>query len=224
MIIDCLSDLHGYYPDMPGGDLLLIGGDLTKSGRLWEFKLFFEWLAKQRYEKKIVIGGNHDHALKGVSLKHFNEVFDTDATYLLDSGCEYRGLKIWGSPYTPKFGSWEFMKPSDELKAHWDLIPQNTDILLTHGPAHMILDATCRGALVGCPELRAAIGKKRPAIHIFGHIHESRGEWKGSYNAYNVAHVDENYIPHDDFLRLILGEDDGICEDPLSVEARWMVF
>jgi len=28
MIIDCISDLHGYYPELEGGDLLIIAGDL----------------------------------------------------------------------------------------------------------------------------------------------------------------------------------------------------
>jgi hypothetical protein len=29
MIIDCIADLHGHYPKLDGGDLLIICGDLT---------------------------------------------------------------------------------------------------------------------------------------------------------------------------------------------------
>ena len=36
MIIDCLSDLHGHYPSLDGGDLLIVAGDLTARDKLEE--------------------------------------------------------------------------------------------------------------------------------------------------------------------------------------------
>ena len=75
--------------------------------------------------------------------------------YLCDSGLEFEGLKIWGSPYTPTFGKWNFMRNrGDEIKKHWDLIPSDVDILVTHGPPYGIFDETIDGIHAGCEDLR----------------------------------------------------------------------
>ena len=55
--------------------------------------------------------------------------------YLEDSSCEVLGYKIWGSPWTPWFCDWGFnARRGEESKSHWDKIPNDTDIILTHGP------------------------------------------------------------------------------------------
>src|SRR5690606_32317587 len=62
-----------------------------------------------------------------------------------------------------------------ELAAKWALIPDDTDVLVTHGPPHGILDRTYDHEPVGCEQLRIALGRVRPRVHVFGHIHEGYG-------------------------------------------------
>lgn len=53
---------------------------------------------------------------------------------------------------------------------------------LTHGPPFRILDQNNGGIQCGCPAVARKIEQVRPALHVFGHIHESHGavvrEWK----------------------------------------------
>lgn len=205
MIIDLLSDLHGYLPVLQGGDLLIIAGDITASDRLDQWNKFFIWLKAQQYEKKVLIAGNHDGFLEqcistqAASDMGLNE--NEGFTYLCDSGTEYQGLKIWGSPWTPAFFNWHFMKyTNDELRQVWDKIPMDTDILITHGPAYGVLDE-CRGGHAGCNELRKAIDRVKPGLHVFGHIHEQGGKHLLHKHlgpntlCVNASIMDENYRP-----------------------------
>ena len=100
MDITCISDLHGFFPVLEGGDLLLIAGDLTARDEPHEIEEFKEWLRKQSYSKKVLIGGNHDNFF--FNLENPAVYFD-EAIYLCDSGTEFEGLKIWGSPWTKNF-------------------------------------------------------------------------------------------------------------------------
>lgn len=98
MIIDCVSDLHGFYPELPGGDLLIVAGDLTSSDCLYEYDKFHDWALTQDYKNVIVIGGNHDHFLQ--KNPYYFPIDDDGFHYLCDSSTEFEGLKIWGSPWT----------------------------------------------------------------------------------------------------------------------------
>jgi hypothetical protein len=85
-------------------------------------------------------------------------------------------LRLWGSPWQPRFFDWAFnLDRGEPLRRVWEKIPPQTDILLTHGPPYGILDATFRGQLVGCEELLEAVARVRPRLHVFGHIHEAHG-------------------------------------------------
>jgi hypothetical protein len=55
MKIDCVADLHGFYPETPGGDVLIVGGDLTKSNRQWQYLEFRNWLRAQDYKHRILV-------------------------------------------------------------------------------------------------------------------------------------------------------------------------
>lgn len=218
MIIDCISDLHGELPDaqkyLPGGDILIIGGDLTASDKANQYDRFFNWLWPLKYERKILIAGNHDHKLESVIGSFDSLPFGFH--FLNDSGCDYKGFKIWGSPYTPKYGNWGYMcSRGEEMRKHWDLIPSDIDILITHGPPHGILDQTvrryeCRGANVGCEELYKVLytGKVKPKLHAFGHIHEGYGQtivqdFNGCLMV-NCSHMNENYEAVNPPIRIIL--------------------
>ena len=58
----------------------------------------------------------------------------------------------------------------------WAKIPDDVDVLITHGPPANILDRTYTGQYVGCPHLLARVQKIRPRLHVFGHIHEAYGQ------------------------------------------------
>lgn len=194
--IDCISDLHGYLPHLSGGDLLLIAGDLTGRDTKEEYARFLSWLGKLPYRCKVVIGGNHD----GLIEKRIVTLGTDPALnihYLCDSGIEFEGRKIWGSPWTPTFLNWHFMRDRGApIKEKWDKIPSDTDILVTHGPPWGILDKTEEGIAVGCEELRKAVLERvKPKIHCFGHIHEEGGRtetYEGT-RFVNASVVNERY-------------------------------
>lgn len=152
--------------------------------------MFANWIEDLPYKEIIIVAGNHDHYMA-----HGNIPFKR-ARYLMNSGCEVFGLKIWGSPYTPKFGPYPFMKERNQMKIIWAHIPKNLDILITHGPAYGILDMNDDHELCGCKALLEQVNERKPKIHIFGHIHEGYGEFSNETTKFlNVSYLDENYVP-----------------------------
>jgi Icc-related predicted phosphoesterase len=173
MKIDCISDLHGAYSKLDGGDLLIVAGDLTARDEPEQYNIFIDWLYRAKYDHKIFIAGNHDGFLQKVKFECYA---DPRVKYLRDSGVEIEGIKIWGSPWTPTFYNWHFMKDRGaEIRKMWDLIPKDTEILITHGPAFGLCDIV-NGKHAGCEELRAVIDTMpNLRLHVFGHIHEGYG-------------------------------------------------
>jgi Icc-related predicted phosphoesterase len=217
MKIDCIADLHGFLPKLEGGDLLIVAGDLTAHDHNFEYLKFFIWLDQQKYTKKIVIAGNHDQVLVKKGLVTIFK--GKDIEYLCDSGTEFQGLKIWGSPWTPWFHGVNpkckaFMRKDRLLTSKWAKIPMKTDILITHGPAYGILDGTPLedGSLYHCGSQSLYNWLKyveRPRYHIFGHIHEAYGseEHFATYNdkmmqSINCSYVNEHYQPTNNPVRI----------------------
>jgi Icc-related predicted phosphoesterase len=95
--------------------------------------------------------------------------------YLCDSGIEIEGIKFWGSPVQPWYHNWAFNKSLKTISKHWNEIPNDTDILITHVPPQSILDKNSRDEQCGCPQLTPRVNEVKPRYHIFGHIHESYG-------------------------------------------------
>ena len=212
MDITCISDLHGHYPKLDGGDLLIIAGDLTARDTINENIIFFSWLEKQNYKKKILIAGNHDNMIEDGLDLDFPEM---GIEYLCDSGTEFEGLKIWGSPWTALFHGVNpycraFMIAENLLANKWDEIPQDTDILITHMPPHGILDMTIRNEHVGSQSLVYKIGSmvNPPKLWVWGHIHEAYGRDQPIRNKpcimVNASHVNEHYLPINPPIRVIL--------------------
>lgn len=195
MIIDCISDLHGTVVGLEGGDLLIVAGDITALDEAEEYASYFQWLESQPYEKIVWIAGNHDGCIANRKVRIPK---DGKIEYLQDSGTEYKGLKIWGSPWTPTFQDWHFMKDRGKaIQAVWDKIPLDTDILITHGPPFGILDQVAGPynlmQNVGCQDLREKIEQlKQLKLHVFGHIHESHGV-QGKF--VNASIMNEDYDP-----------------------------
>ncbi len=211
MIIDAVSDLHGFYPSLEEGDLLIVAGDITAQDNSFEYDEFLLWLNKQKYRKKILVAGNHDMLIEKIGMPP--ESLPDNTEYLQDSGTEFEGLLIWGSPWTPWFRKVNpkctaFMKRDKELFDYWEKIPKKVDILVTHGPAYGILDGIplpWDGALyhAGSESLHGWLKYvERPRYHIFGHIHEAYGveEYFCTYDdnmmqSINCSHVNEKYKP-----------------------------
>lgn len=207
MKIVAISDTHGRHERMmplPKGDVLVVAGDFTSHGKLEQTKLFGEWLARQDFKHKIVVAGNHnldfqvDPYAVGELIGNEDNIY-----YLEDDELVIDGVKFYGSPWTPNYYDWAFMMPrgSDELKRVWAAIPEDTDVLITHGPPAGILDNARDGMKSGDADLLARVKQlKNLSAHIFGHIHEGHGmadfNWYGHGPVfYNVAICDIHYQP-----------------------------
>ena len=225
MIIDCIADLHGFFPKLEGGDLLIVAGDLTARDEEKQYLEFEAWLEVQDYRRKIVIAGNHDNFLVKYGHNLFCSTEQGQDQYLCDSGTEFESLKIWGSPWTKTFPG---MNPhckaftcdtEEQLWDKWDKIPHDTDILITHSPAHGVLDKICRKIILpdkrktffiemnGSYSLADKMAKLRPKLHIFGHIHEEGGkeiQYGTNTICINCSHVNEQYQPVNKPIRIIL--------------------
>ena len=194
MKIISLCDTHGMHNelDIPNGDVLVHAGDLTRAGTVDQMIELNKFLGGLPHKYKIIIAGNHDWCLQND--KWAKSIF-TNAVYLEDSSITIEGVKFYGSPWTPTFGYWAFMKQrGDEMMAVWDRIPNDTDILITHGPPFKKMDMTRRGELTGCWDLREKVKKVKPKYHIFGHIHENYGIEKDKHTTYiNASNLNEYY-------------------------------
>lgn len=190
MKIVCISDTHNKHDAVivPECDLLLHTGDFSSRGYRHELEAFVAWLDKQPAKHKVFISGNHDFICQS-SPEFVNEVVAKhDVNYLLDDFVELEGLKIYGSPWQPWFYNWAFNfnmnDDGTQAEKTWAKIPDDTDILLTHGPPHGVLDRVARlvtpdeDPCVGCPELKSRVLDVGPKLHVFGHIHESYGTTK----------------------------------------------
>ena len=204
MRIVCISDTHERHAqvEVPPGDILIHGGDFTMVGRLERVKQFSDWLESVRedggFRHVIVIAGNHDLCFDPRNFSYIPGVSTLlgNATYLDDSGCQPEGLKIWGSPISPQFLEWAFMRqPGEDIRRHWNMIPEDTDVLITHTPPLGILDQpTPQSPGVGCADLLEKVKEVRPKLHVFGHIHGGYGIKKIDGTVYvNASLLDEAY-------------------------------
>jgi predicted phosphodiesterase len=215
--ITVLSDTHtrhGLIPltDLPGGDLLIHAGDIMNSGYnrndIWDFGYWFQSL--KQYEDKVFIAGNHDRMFQNhpEDVKGWLDKFG-DIIYLQDDDLVLYGdgpngdmpennIRIYGLPHTPEFYSWAFNVPrnSHEMQEIMNNIPDNTDILVTHGPPYGILDTISPRSYqaLGCEVLRDRVKQVRPKLHIFGHIHGGRGvEYIDGTLFINASVLNEQY-------------------------------
>ncbi len=203
--IVCLSDTHNSNAqiDVPDGDILIHSGDATITGTTEEIRLFNRWFSGLPHKHKIFVAGNHDRLFEREP-RSAKMLLDKSVVYLQDSACEIDGLKIYGSPWQPRFYDWAFnLMRGKELAEKWKLIPDDVDILITHGPPNGILDEVPREwgiDYTGCEELRkrvediAAFGRLK--LHVFGHIHCGYGiDERFGITFVNASNCDEQYHP-----------------------------
>jgi Icc-related predicted phosphoesterase len=214
MKIICISDTHNLHKDLkiPDGDILIHAGDMTCVGGIDEIKEFNQWLGTLPHRHKIVIAGNHDLYLE--SVPSMANVFITNAIYLNDSGIEIEGLKIWGSPISPNYGDWAFNRERGEaIRKHWEMIPEDTDILITHCPPFGILDwsdyaSQCEHTTMakkheGCKDLLEIVRQKiKPRLHVFGHLHNAHGQVKIGETLFINASI-VNTIQYNKWMKIV---------------------
>ncbi len=190
-----ISDTHGLHDllEIPPGDVLIHAGDMTRRGDLREVQAFDAFLARLEHRHKLVIAGNHDFcferqpALARAARAH--------ATYLEDEAIDVEGVRFYGSPWQPWFFDWAFnLRRGAEIRAKWQLIPPDIDVLITHGPPLGHGDVTVRGDAVGCADLLDRIREVKPRYHLFGHIHEAFGTSSdGTTTFVNASTLDFRY-------------------------------
>lgn len=179
MKIVAIADTHGLHENiiLPKGDMLIHAGDITLKGQHSETKDFMRWLARQPFTHKILIAGNHDFFLEKAGHEDLKKLLPEGAHYLCDSGITINGIKIWGSPYTPWFHGWAFNRQrGEDIHLHWQKIPDDTQLLITHGPPFGILDSNADEMHVGDKDLLRAVQRVKPLLHLFGHVHEGYGK------------------------------------------------
>lgn len=209
MRIVAFSDTHGSHEELviPRGDVLVFAGDCCNYGRLQELGSFLRWIEKLRFPGPIIfVPGNHDWPCEnqqqlarewchdvGVHLLigHPTRKVINDTSYL-----------FYGHPWTPRFNDWAFNvdRDSPEMVAQVQQIPPGLDVLISHGPPLGILDRE-HNMNLGCAVLLDRIAHVRPAVTIFGHIHDGHGESiiklasakELVTRCYNVSVMDRNY-------------------------------
>lgn len=171
----------------------------------WLDSDFRPWLEKLRalgVEEIVGIAGNHDFVFEDKGLVPD----DLPWSYLEDSGCVVGGVHIWGVPWVPNlFPRWAFSPPPpfqgvDRLALAYDAVPDDTDLLLSHGPPYGYLDFVAPqfgSTHVGASQANDALIRVQPKVFICGHIHEqghrSETHRRSGTILYNVAHVNESY-------------------------------
>ena len=222
-----MSDTHGRHRQVPlpkSADVLIHAGDLTQRGEAGTLQDLANYLADlqqqrqgtPRFQRVILIAGNHDVTLqpsfyqrqqryarvRPMDCEKAVQALKASCTYLEDKSCSLWpnscGLRVYGSPWSPEFGEWAFTKPLGEMEPLWQAIPDDTDILITHGPPYKRGDQVHRHEHVGCPALLDHVQRRvKPRLHVFGHIHEERGwvGYDGQTLFVNASNVDLRYRP-----------------------------
>jgi len=208
-----LSDTHGWHEhkvnawleeiaEQEQPDVIVHSGDFMKHAMKYQdFKAFVEWYQKLPFKHKILVPGNHDMWTEFLENNAYlkGQLVPKDLHLLICESVVIDGVKFYGSPYTPWYYDWGFQLYRHEQEVHWKDIPDDTDVLITHGPAKGVLDyinvidGVPKEAL-GCEYLTQRIGELDIKAHLFGHIHAAygRSEQQG-YTALNSAIVGEDY-------------------------------
>lgn len=175
------SDTHTYHGllEVPKNiDMAIFSGDCSNPRDAYrnepEVWNFIEWYASLDIKYKIFVAGNHDSSIekRHITKKDFE---NKGIIYLENESVTIEGLNIWGSPYSPTFNDWCFMKARDKLNRVWETIPDNTDIVVVHGAPKGILDLSYNKKneleFCGCSALKKRVLKLQPSLCLFGHIH-----------------------------------------------------
>lgn len=199
-----ISDTHWNHNKLklPDGDILICAGDICMP---WHNNLldYIIWMSKQKHSFKILIAGNHDKIIQNNKSLYMNLFKKYDIIYLEDSGFEINGIKFWGTPWTPKRLNNKndaFTLKRKDLIHKWNLIPFDTNVLISHCPPYGVGDNNTK-LYKTLPYQSGDYGLKKTIsrlenlkLHIFGHQHFGRGVYKGTNNVVFInASLNENH-------------------------------
>lgn len=195
-----ISDTHGRHKEitnhLPDADVIIHCGDFSGRGTENEIRDFLKWYSKlDKYQYKIFIAGNHEKLFED-SGYFARTLVPKNVIYLQDSGIEIEGLYFYGSPVQLPFNNWAFNKSEEKLNQHWEAIPDNVDVLITHTPPYNILDnVSGENKHFGSMTLyKHVLERIKPRINCFGHIHSSHGIKKLNGTIFiNASNLDEDY-------------------------------
>ena len=212
MKIVAISDTHNKLDEIeiPDGDVLVHAGDLTMGGSIEEFyKLNYDLgKIKHKFSHILLNAGNHDHLCE--SNPAFAKQLITNAKLLIEEEIIIDNIKFYFSPFSNWFYNWSFNFPETDLEngeieatKRYAQIPDDVNVLITHGPPYNMLDKVNRISKknrfrqhVGSTALAKRIDElKELKLYIGGHLHESAGMVKTPNVIFvNAAILDENYI------------------------------
>lgn len=223
MKIILISDTHGKHHELTAdldklmtdyeNTMIIHAGDVTDTGKPHQILDFLNWFSRLNCHHKVFVAGNHDFGFEKNNdiAPEFKEM---GVTYLMDNMVELEGIKIYGSPWQPRFYDWAFnVDRGDAIAKKWKNIPEGLDVLVTHGPVHGILDDTYFGQRVGCEELQKKIWEIKPMMHVCGHIHYARGYKPfNGINFFNASVLGENYMYINKPIVVILDDEKDIVD------------
>ena len=94
---------------------------------------------------------------------------------------------------------------AEDLRRLDDLVDQNT-VLVTHGPAHGVLDTVSIGGHAGSIALRDLIERRQPRAHIHGHIHHCFGRQGRHFNVASGGRMRAMLIDLESLSHQIVGD------------------
>lgn len=215
MRVIILSDTHLMHSQVkvPDGDLLIHCGDYTNKGSNSDTLDFLNWFSAHNHSYKVWINGNHELGhdkgpMRQSKIDLYKSFTDKNKNlfYLEHSSIMIDGFKIFGSPFTPFFYNWAYnVARGAEIASKWADIPDDTNILVTHGPVYGILDLvkdnfhnSGRDLHQGCEELLKRVNQlKQLKLHAGGHLHLQGGQTKvvNGITFVNAAICTEDYQP-----------------------------
>jgi len=177
-----ISDTHGFHNQLvipEGIDLVIHTGDasnyLDPYSNEPEVRKFIDWYEQISIPNKIFIPGNHDTSIER-GLVRASDFISRGIHILNHDWMDVNGIKIFGSPYTPTFGQWAFMKSRETINRVWEQIPEGMDIIAVHGPCKGILDLSRdrQNVLEFCGDgalRKHVLNRVKPKYFLSGHIH-----------------------------------------------------
>ena len=204
MKLALISDTHGFYPALPAGiEAVIHAGDIgVDRGAIPHFKdTFYPWVERAGVPVYATFG-NHD--LLGET-KRWPTPIPANLRFYVDADVVINGVRFWFSPWSNLFGLWSFMRTEEGLAERYAQIPDDTQVIVSHGPPYGFCDEVDERYLIRPTDNRhvgsKALTKRMDELRhlklvVCGHIHGGYGQTRAGFvDIVNASHVDEAYRP-----------------------------